>query len=79
MGLFFLPFYMFLVAFFLALRERSGRRQPPAERSSCNYYFPAMTIFPQLLGMGGKMVDSKRTKVPNCPTYYEYIRDKIPL
>ena len=26
---------MFLVAFFLALRERSGRRQPPAERSPC--------------------------------------------
>ena len=29
---------MFLVAFFLALRERTGRRQPPAERSPCNYY-----------------------------------------
>ena len=27
---------MFLVAFFLALRERSGRRQPPAERSPCS-------------------------------------------
>ena len=26
---------MFLVAFFLALGERSGRRQPPAERSPC--------------------------------------------
>ena len=29
---------MFLVAFFLALRERSGRRQPPAERSPCTNY-----------------------------------------
>ena len=36
MGLFFLPhLHMFLVAFFLALRERSGRRQPPAERRPC--------------------------------------------
>ena len=26
----FCPLYMFFVAFFLALRERSGRRQPPA-------------------------------------------------
>ena len=34
----FCPLYMFLVAFFLALRERSGRRQPPAGRSPCNSY-----------------------------------------
>ena len=39
MGLFFLPpLHMFLVAFFLALRERGGRRQPPAERSPCTKY-----------------------------------------
>ena len=29
------PFCMFSVAFILALRECSGRRQPPAERSPC--------------------------------------------
>ena len=39
MGLFLLPpLHMFLVAFFLALRERSGRRQPPVERSPCIFY-----------------------------------------
>ena len=32
----FCPLYMFFVAFFLALHERSGRRQPPAERSPCS-------------------------------------------
>ena len=37
----FCPLCMFLVAFFLALRERSGRRQPPAERSPCVYYIYA--------------------------------------
>ena len=35
----FCPLYMLLVAFFLALRERSGRRQPPAERSPCRLYY----------------------------------------
>ena len=35
----FCPIYMFFVAFFLALRERSGRRQPPAERSPCTYIY----------------------------------------
>ena len=40
MGLFFLPpLHTFLVAFFLASREHSGRRQPPAERSPCIYLF----------------------------------------
>ena len=34
----FCPLYMFFVAFFLALRERSGQRQPPAERSPCRLY-----------------------------------------
>ena len=29
---------MLLVAFFLASRERSGRRQPPADRSPCITY-----------------------------------------
>ena len=33
----FCPLYMFFVAFFLALRECSGRRDA-AERSPCNYY-----------------------------------------
>ena len=38
---------MFLVAFFLALRERSGRRQPSAERSPGIIYF-----FHRVLGAG---------------------------
>ena len=41
----FFPLYMFLVAFFLALRERSGRRQPPAERGSCKWYTYARSPF----------------------------------
>ena len=41
---------MFLVAFFLALRERSGRRQPPAERSPCILIF-TRSPYTLLLGL----------------------------
>ena len=46
-GLLFLPplHSLFLVAFFLALRERSGRRQPPAERSPCTSYIPGTAVY----------------------------------
>ena len=42
MGLFFLPPLYVLVAF---LRERSGRRQPPAERSPCIYHKHLSAVF----------------------------------
>ena len=40
---------MFLVAFFLALHESSGRHQPPAERSPCLFLYFRLKLEPEIL------------------------------
>ena len=71
----FRPLYMFLVAFFLALRERSGRRQPPAERSPCIYYdickrFPTAGNERGDTILGSEMLDGHPSKTKTKNPWY---------
>ena len=59
---------MFLVAFFLALRERSGRRQPSAERSPCIYILLTTDKGSELSGTGRCQDRLLRRSGASCKT-----------